>query len=413
MRAAPTLIKLLFKAWMRSKQSIFFGFLFPVMLLLIFGSVFGGPSPPNYTLYVRNLDVDQSGKPGALSEAFIRALNESVFEVHLLRPDDPAPRGTGFAAVRILTIPKGFTENLLNVTVANRLEITADTILRMVAMAGESIPPQTRAEIESSVRAIRSYRQTIGGERPKLTLEGSPDDRLLQPIEGIINVIASKFELALLNASSAMEVNTVLTQTKQLRLVDYYLPGYVAAFVMTNGLIGVSLLVFDAYRRGLVKLLASTPLPKSTWIASIVVVQTIVSLILLGVMLAVGWAVFRISAFPDALSLLVILLGTLAFTGFGVAIGGSLREAGAVTALANSVAFPMMFLSGALWPLELMPEFLQAVARFTPLYYFHVALREALIVGSPAGALLPTLVVAGLAALGLSLAVVATKWKDF
>ncbi|MCS7095391.1 MAG: ABC transporter permease, partial [Thaumarchaeota archaeon] len=401
------------KSWMRSKVSLFFGFLFPVMLLLVFGSIFGGPSPPNYTLYVRNLDVDQHGAPGVLSEAFVKALNSSVFEVRLLKPGDPTPRSTGFAAVRVLTIPRDFTDNLLNTTMVNRIDITADTIMRIIRMAGERIPEQTRDQIEASMEGLQTFKRFIGAERVAITLEGSPDDRLLQPIEGIINIIASKFELGLLNASSAIEIRSVHAQVRQLRSVDYYLPGYLAAFIMTNGLIGVSSLVSDMYRRGVIKLLASTPVSKASWITSLIVVQTFASLLLTAVMVAVGWLVFRIVAIPDLYSFVVILLGTLAFTGFGVLIGGTVKEAEAVTALGNSISFPMMFLSGAFWPLELMPGVLQAAARYMPLYYFHVALRETLVAGSPETALFPALLVAALAIVGVTSAVLMTKWRDF
>lgn len=398
---------------MRSKVSLFFGILFPVMLLLVFGSIFGGAAPPNYRLYVRNLDVDANGNPGFLSAAFIQALNNSVFEVIQLKPDDPTPRSTGFAAIRILTIPRGFTDNLLNMTMLNRADITADTIKRIVEFAAGEIPVETRAQIEQSIEGIKTFKRFIKAEKNLLTLEGSPDDRVLQPIEDIINIIASKFELALLNATSAMEIKTVHTQVRQLRSVDYYLPGYIAAFIMTNGLIGVSSLVSDMNRRGVMKLLASTPVSKASWIGSVIVVQTFASLMLTGVMILVGWLVFRIVAIPDVYSLLVILLGTLAFTGFGVLIGGAIKEAEAVTALGNSVSFPMMFLSGAFWPIELMPPFLQETARYVPLYYFHVALRETLVAGSIETAFFPTLLVAVMAALGISLAVVTTKWRDF
>ncbi|MEM2870893.1 MAG: hypothetical protein QXS50_03020 [Candidatus Caldarchaeum sp.] len=81
MSSLTTLIKLLFKTWVRSKISIFFGVAFPIMLLLVFGSIFGGPSPPNYRLYVRNLDIDQNGNPMPLSDAFVKALNSSLFEI--------------------------------------------------------------------------------------------------------------------------------------------------------------------------------------------------------------------------------------------------------------------------------------------------------------------------------------------
>ncbi|MCS6785401.1 MAG: ABC transporter permease, partial [Candidatus Caldarchaeum sp.] len=170
--------------------------------------------------------------------------------------------------------------------------------LRMVEMAGERIPEETRANISASMEGIKMFRQTIPASRSVLTLEGSRDDRVLQPIEGIINIIASKFDMALLNSSSTMEVKTVYSEVKQLRSVDYYLPGYIAAFIMTNGLVGVSSLVSDMKIRGIIKLLASTPVSKASWIVSLVVVQTFASLLLTAVMIAVGWAVFRIAAIP-------------------------------------------------------------------------------------------------------------------
>ncbi|MEM3102346.1 MAG: ABC transporter permease [Candidatus Caldarchaeum sp.] len=296
---------------------------------------------------------------------------------------------------------------------ANRVNIMQDTILRLVQTAGEQIPEEMRANITASMQQINMFKQSIKAERKTLMLEGSPDDRVLQPIESIINITASKFETALLNASSTMAIKLVYSEARQLRAVDYYLPGYIAAFIMTNGLIGVSSLVSDFNRRGVVKLLASTPIPKSYWIVSLVVVQTFAALLLTAVMVAVGFAVFRITAVPYIFSLTVLLLGTLAFTGLGVLIGGVVREAEAATALGNMLSFPMMFLSGAFWPLEIMPEFLQEAAKYVPLYYFHAALRETLVKWSVSAALAPSLVLLAMAVVGMSLAIFTTRWRDF
>lgn len=414
MTAVPKIVWLLFRSWMRDKSSLFFGFALPIMFLLVFGTIFGGPAPPNYSLYIRNLDTDPQGNPEPLAAAFIQALNSSqVFDIKLLNPGDPAPRSTGFAAIRILTIPKGFSASLLNNTIANRIDITVDTINRLIQMAGENIPETTRANITQGLSQMNTFKQLFKTEKKTLILEGSPDDRLLQPIEAIINTVADRFELALLNSSSTIDLNTVQTSVRQLRAVDYYLPGYVAAFIMTNGLIGVSSFTAEMRRNGVMKLIASTPLSRFSWIVSLVLMQTIVSLILTAVMIAVGWMVFRIAAVPDLFSLLIILLGTLAFTGLGSFIGGVLKSVEAVTALGNTLSFPMMFLSGAFWPLELMPTFMQQIARFTPLYYFHVALRESLIAGSVSTALTSTAVVASMALAGIILATYTTKWRDF
>ena len=407
-----TLVILLFKSWIRSRVAVFFGILFPIMLFLVFGSIFGSPSPPNYSLYVRNLDLDPSGQPNTLSKTFIEVLNTTVFDVKLIGLDE-TPRSTGFAAVRVLTIPKGFTEGLLNKTIANRVMIMIDTTGQFIKMAGENIPPEQRENLERGLTELERFSQTLNASSIPLTLEGSADDRLLQPIEGIIRNIAAEFELALLNASDALTIKVQITSVRQLKPVDYYLPGYIAAFIMSNGLIGVSSLISDYKRRGVIKLLATTNVRKRTWIVSVLVVQTLAAALLTAVMLTVGWIVFGIQALPDILSAALIVMGVAAFTGLGILIGGSIRDADAVTAAGNLLTFPQMFLSGAFWPIELMPPIMQQIAQYTPLYHFHNALRHTLITGSLEQATTSVVIVVAVTALAVMLAVALTKWKDF
>ena len=412
MNTLKTLTILLFKSWMRSRVAIFFGILFPIMLYLVFGSIFGGPSPPSYTLYLRNLDLDPDGQPYPLSDAFVKILNSTVFEVKTISPDE-TPRSSGFAAVRILTIPKGFTANLLNKTLVNRVDIMTDTMLRLLEMGDGNIPEDVRANIERGLVELESFKRALNASAVKVVLEGSTDDRLLQPIEGIIRNISAEFELALLNSSKAIELETVVANVRQLKSVDYYLPGYIAAFIMSNGLIGVSSIVSDFRRNGVFKLLASTNVGKSVWIASQIIVQTVAAMILTTVMIAVGWLVFGVRALPDPLSIAIIVMGAAAFTGLGILIGGLVKEADAVSALGNLLAFPQMFLSGAFWPIELMPEFMQQLVHFIPLYHFHNTLRSSLIMSNLEPVITSLTIVLAITVLAVSLAIVGTRWKDF
>jgi ABC-2 type transport system permease protein len=41
--------------------------------------------------------------------------------------------------------------------------------------------------------------------------------------------------------------------------------------------------------------------------------------------------------------------------------------------------FPMMFLSGTFFPVEMMPEFLQPFAKVLPLYYVNEGLRASMV----------------------------------
>jgi len=412
MNTLKTLTVLLFKNWIRSRVALFFGILFPIMLFLVFGSIFGTPSPPSYTLYVRNMDVDSEGRPSVLSDVFVKVLNSTVFEVRTLSPNE-TPKPSGFAAVRTLTIPRGFTAVLLNKTLSNRIDIMVDTLLKFLEMGGENISEDTRKNIERGLTAFESFKQTFNASTVKVVLEGGAEDRLLQPIEGIIRNISAEFELALLNASKAIELETVVVNVRQLKAVDYYLPGYIAAFIMTNGLIGVSSVVSDFRRSGIIKLLASTNIGKSVWIVSLMITQTAAALILTAVMIATGWVVFGVRAFPDPLSMVIIAMGAAAFTGLGILMGSVIKEADAVSAAGNLLSFPQMFLSGAFWPIELMPAFMQQLAKFVPLYHFHNALRSSLIASNLEPAITSLAVVVATTGLAVSLAIAGTRWKDF
>src|SRR5579885_1586054 len=107
------------KNWLRSRSGVFFSFLFPVLFLLVFGSIFGSSGNTSYQLYVQNLDSN-SGPPN-LSQLFITALNSThVLSIKMLNSTLDA---TSFARnitsifgsePRILVIPQGFQQKLLS-----------------------------------------------------------------------------------------------------------------------------------------------------------------------------------------------------------------------------------------------------------------------------------------------------------
>ena len=110
------------KGHLRSKIGMFFSFLFPVMLLLIFGSIFGSTQSTKYTLHVQNLDIDPAtGEPTNLSAAFIESLEATgTFTIEPLAPQKNLTtfirENPSFDDYRILRIPEGFQNRSFNRT---------------------------------------------------------------------------------------------------------------------------------------------------------------------------------------------------------------------------------------------------------------------------------------------------------
>lgn len=77
-----------------------------------------------------------------------------------------------------------------------------------------------------------------------------------------------------------------------------------------------------------------------------------------------------------------VALGALTFISLGYVIASFARTEEAANGMTSIVQFPLMFLSGIFFPLEIMPEWLRGVAAAMPLTYLGDALRQTMVGGS-------------------------------
>lgn len=414
MRGTLALSVALTKSWLRSRSGVFFSFLFPLLLLVVFTLIFGG-STGKYKLWVQNLDV-ASGEPTALSEAFVDALNATgALEIEEVPPgisldNFVASKLASFERVRILVIPEGFESKILNASLVARINVLIDTMERV--LESFPLPERDRAMMEQGVKQLRGFNETLSAEVASLRLIVEPSDTGAKAVRGIVQSVLGEFQRVVIGASKVVELNVDELAKRPLRSVDYYVPGYIAAFIMTNGIIGVTSVVSDLRSKGVIKRLEATPLSKYSWLVGVALNQVLLALILTATMVSVGWAFFGFRALPDHYAVLLIILGSLAFAYLGVIIGTSVRSAEAASALGNAIAFPMMFLSGAFWPIEIMPSYLQLVAKLLPLYYFHEGLRQIMIFQNLSGALPSFAILGGFCVLSLGVGAKVVKWRE-
>jgi ABC-2 type transport system permease protein len=78
------------------------------------------------------------------------------------------------------------------------------------------------------------------------------------------------------------------------------------------------------------------------------------------------------------LALLFMILISILFTAFGVALASRLEDMQAFPIIINFVIMPIFFISGALFPLDEVPKFLKIIAQFNPLTYGVDGIRGAL-----------------------------------
>lgn len=175
--------------------------------------------------------------------------------------------------------------------------------------------------------------------------------------------------------------------------IDAVAPGILALAVMSSAFTSQAISTGFERRYGVLKRLGTTPLPRAGLITAktlaVVGVELVQVVLLAVVALLLGW---HPSGDPAAAVLLVVL-GTAAFSGLALLMAGTLR-AEATLAGANLVWLLMLAAGGVVVPLDRYPRSLQGPLELLPLGALSEGLRQVLVDGAalPGTALLVLLV---------------------
>lgn len=124
-----------------------------------------------------------------------------------------------------------------------------------------------------------------------------------------------------------------------------------------------------SYRElGILRRLATTPVPAYWVLAAQIVVQACLMAVTLALLVTVSIVFFGISAPKNpAAMVLAIALCMAALFAIGLAIAALARTSGAARGLMAAALYPMLFLSGLYYPVQLMPAVIQDISYYTPL----------------------------------------------
>jgi ABC-2 type transport system permease protein len=108
----------------------------------------------------------------------------------------------------------------------------------------------------------------------------------------------------------------------------------------------------------------------------------------------------------------LVVLGAMCLVSIGYVIASLVRTGESAMPIIQLVQFPMMFLSGIFFPLEMLPKFMKSVVSIMPLTYLGDALRQVMIQGSPAHTMMIDIVVmGGVLAVCLALLIRLFRWE--
>ena len=320
----PIDIKRLF----REKVAIFFVFLFPLMFLFVFGSIFSGDKNVSFRVALLNESNSQ------FSQKFSEQIKQNnIFKVDsevsdMDRAKEKMNRGQIDATI---ILPKGFGD-----------------------VASGKNYPSGQAEI-----LYDQNNQSAG------TTLGSV-------MEGIFKEINNNF----IKSETPFTVKAESTATKGLTQFDYTFTGIMGFTLLSLGIYGPTSVFPRLKQKGVLRRYQLTTLKVWQYFVGNVISNSFIGLLSVGVMFAVALLIFDLNMRGNYFNLaVVVVLGVVMLYGIGLAIGGWARTESQAAPLAQVITLPMMFLSGVFFPVFLMPELLQNITKFIPLTPIIDALR--------------------------------------
>jgi ABC-2 type transport system permease protein len=181
-------------------------------------------------------------------------------------------------------------------------------------------------------------------------------------------------------------------EDQSLKTIQYYTPGLLGWSLATAGTASAALTLVAWRKTQLMRRLQLAPISTATVLGARIAVSVLIGLLQMAIFVGVGSLFFGLKLSGDWwLAIPLVMAGVFAFLSLGLIVAVFARTEDAAQGIVQIIVLPMAFLSGAFFPLDGAPGWLQTVSRLMPLKYLADALRDVMVRGGGIVDILPTL----------------------
>jgi ABC-2 type transport system permease protein len=194
--------------------------------------------------------------------------------------------------------------------------------------------------------------------------------------------------------------------------IDISIPAYTAMIIGTSGLMSITITMAAYREKGVLRRLRTTPISPISILAAQVIVVFAMTLLGMFLLIIAGKLVYQVKFEGNALSVLGgFVLSSLSFFALGFILAGVMPNARTAQIVGMVCLYPMLFLSGAGFPRELLPEAIKKVSAFLPLTYVVNLLRGLWIGEAWSAHLLDVGVLVGILIIGVIISIKTFRWE--
>jgi ABC-2 type transport system permease protein len=358
MHQTLTMMRTFLRILSRDRQAIFFSLFFPVIFMSVFGLVGSADDDP-----IEIGIADNAGNP--LAADFIKSLIERAeFNVKTGNESELREQVISGDLKLLLVIPADFQDNGMPAGL---------TVLVDAAQVRE-----------------------LG---------------LIMPVleQGLVDV-----ERRLRNIEPLFSLQVEDVKARAQNYLSFLVPGLLAFTIMQIAIAGSGYNIVEYRRKGILKRLFVTPVQPKHFIGGLVMARSLFCLVQLSLLLLIAVFMLKVEIAGSIFALyVVIIMATAVFLSIGFSMGSLAKTQQSIMALGNLVTFPQMFLSGIFYPIDILPDLIQPIAKLLPLSFAATGLRDVIVNGESLAGILPSLLGLALwAVLALFAAIRLFRWKE-
>ncbi len=152
--------------------------------------------------------------------------------------------------------------------------------------------------------------------------------------------------------------------------MDVSMPNYTGLILGTVGLLSIPITTAGYREQGILRRFRATPMHSLAYMAADVCTNLLMTVAGMLLLLLAGWVLYRVRFEGEFISYLAaVVLGCLAMFSLGYLIASLAPGARVAQVVGMVIFYPMMFLSGAGMPIEILPESIRKISAFLPLTY--------------------------------------------
>ena len=209
-------------------------------------------------------------------------------------------------------------------------------------------------------------------------------------VAGIVTGVVDQANVAATGQPPTYALDAAQVEDSSLKPIQYMAPGVLSWAVSIAAVFGAALTFVNWRKKQVLRRLQLAPVQPSLVLGSRVVVSLGVALVQF--VLFIGIALLPVFGLRLSgqwwLAIPLLLIGTLAFFSIGMLVGAFCKTEEAASGAANLITLPMAFLSGAFFPVDATPQWLQAISKVFPMRHLNDGMLDVMVRGKGAEALL-------------------------